>query len=138
MMIGHHDRRARSRPWATGPAVSALIVVCGFVACGKKGPPLPPLVRVPGPPADFTAERRGARAPSKRSDPRRPTGNPRENNQPAATRAPQPLGAPPRTGPSAVYVAVGINPKGRRGPLTRRVPIPLVPPPQPPGAPQVR
>jgi hypothetical protein len=39
--------------------------------------------------------------------------------------------------PSAVYVAVGINPKGRRGPLTRRVSIPLVPPPQPPAAPQV-
>ena len=41
-------------------AVSALIVVaCVMAACGKKGPPLPPLVRVPSPPDDFTAERRG-------------------------------------------------------------------------------
>ena len=28
-------------------------------ACGKKGSPLPPLVHVPAPPPDFTAERRG-------------------------------------------------------------------------------
>src|SRR5262249_45013292 len=28
-------------------------------ACGKKGPPLPPIVRLPVPPADFAAERRG-------------------------------------------------------------------------------
>ncbi len=28
-------------------------------ACGKKGPPLPPLVRLPEPPGGFTAERRG-------------------------------------------------------------------------------
>lgn len=29
------------------------------MACGKKGPPLPPLIRIPAPPADFTAVRRG-------------------------------------------------------------------------------
>ena len=29
------------------------------IACGKKGPPLPPLVRLPAPPANITAERRG-------------------------------------------------------------------------------
>ena len=28
------------------------------VACGKKGPPLPPLVKLPVAPADFTAARR--------------------------------------------------------------------------------
>jgi hypothetical protein len=27
--------------------------------CGKKGPPLPPLVKIPTPPAEFSAERRG-------------------------------------------------------------------------------
>ena len=34
-------------------ALSACFVVAG-AACGKKGPPLPPLVKVPAPPADFT------------------------------------------------------------------------------------
>jgi hypothetical protein len=38
----------------------ALVVALAAVACGKKGPPLPPLVRLPSAPADFAAERRGA------------------------------------------------------------------------------
>jgi predicted small lipoprotein YifL len=37
-------------------AVFAFLVV---TACGKKGPPLPPLVRLPAAPADVVAERRG-------------------------------------------------------------------------------
>jgi hypothetical protein len=37
-------------------AISAFLFVTG---CGKKGPPLPPLVRLPQPPADLVAERRG-------------------------------------------------------------------------------
>jgi hypothetical protein len=37
-----------------------ILVVCSLVSCGKKGPPLAPLVRIPAPPADFTAERRGS------------------------------------------------------------------------------
>ena len=37
--------------WSAGPLVSA---------CGRKGPPLPPLVRLPAAPADITADRRGA------------------------------------------------------------------------------
>jgi hypothetical protein len=36
--------------------VVALIIMA---ACGKKGPPLPPLVKLPSAPAEFTAERRG-------------------------------------------------------------------------------
>jgi len=32
--------------------------ICAL-GCGKKGPPLPPLVKLPTPPANFTAERRG-------------------------------------------------------------------------------
>jgi predicted small lipoprotein YifL len=36
-----------------------LIVVILCTACGKKGPPLPPLVKVPVAPVDFTAERHG-------------------------------------------------------------------------------
>ncbi len=39
---------------------TAIVFVCSFVACGRKGPPLPPLVRVPAAPADFSVERRGA------------------------------------------------------------------------------
>src|SRR5436190_15524493 len=40
-------------------AVSAVVVASVlFVACGKKGPPLPPLVKVPVAPADFIAARR--------------------------------------------------------------------------------
>jgi len=37
-------------------AIFALIVV--MTACGKKGPPLPPLLKVPVAPADLTAQRR--------------------------------------------------------------------------------
>jgi hypothetical protein len=37
----------------------ALVVALAAVACGKKGPPLPPLVRLPSAPADFAAELRG-------------------------------------------------------------------------------
>ena len=44
-------------------AISALIVVIAIalatVACGKKGPPLPPLIRLPAPP-DVQANRRGS------------------------------------------------------------------------------
>ena len=36
-----------------------LLVVVATVACGKKGPPLPPLVLVPVPPPELTAVRRG-------------------------------------------------------------------------------
>ena len=38
--------------------IVALVLVT--TACGKKGPPLPPLVKIPSAPADFLAERRGA------------------------------------------------------------------------------
>ena len=38
---------------------AALAVAIAAVACGKKGPPLPPLVRLPSAPADFAAELRG-------------------------------------------------------------------------------
>jgi hypothetical protein len=35
------------------------MVLLACTACGRKGPPLPPLVRIPAAPADITAERRG-------------------------------------------------------------------------------
>ena len=40
--------------------LAGVVLVCGAVACGKKGPPLPPLVRLPAAPAEVTAERRGS------------------------------------------------------------------------------
>ncbi len=39
----------------------AVFLVILFAACGRKGPPLPPLVRTPSPPAELVAERRGNR-----------------------------------------------------------------------------
>jgi hypothetical protein len=42
------------------PLSAVLLAAMAAVACGKKGPPLPPLVRMPSPPADFAAELRGA------------------------------------------------------------------------------
>ena len=42
--------------------IIALVLSCASAAgCGKKGPPLPPLVTLPAPPRDFTALRRGGR-----------------------------------------------------------------------------
>ena len=38
----------------------SLLVVLGVAACGKKGPPLPPLVRLPTPPGEFSVQRRGS------------------------------------------------------------------------------
>ncbi|HEX7582418.1 MAG TPA: hypothetical protein VF321_04965, partial [Gaiellaceae bacterium] len=36
-----------------------VLIVLAMTACGKKGPPLPPLVRLPQPPSELTATRRG-------------------------------------------------------------------------------
>jgi predicted small lipoprotein YifL len=40
-------------------AIFAISAVFSFVGCGKKGPPLPPLVKLPVAPADLAATRRG-------------------------------------------------------------------------------
>jgi hypothetical protein len=42
-------------------ALLLVLVVVPFIACGVKGPPQPPLVRVPVAPRDLTAQRRGDR-----------------------------------------------------------------------------
>lgn len=49
------------RPSLPGRPILLLLVVCAgaFAACGKKGPPLPPLARVPAPPANPQAVRVG-------------------------------------------------------------------------------
>jgi predicted small lipoprotein YifL len=49
------------KPSSRGPGVLFLLIVCVslLAACGKKGPPLPPLSRVPSPPASPQAARFG-------------------------------------------------------------------------------
>jgi len=197
--------------------------MCAFAAvtvtCGKKGPPLPPLVKVPAPPADFTAVRRGGdvalqfTVPAANSDGTRPanvervdvyafTGpssisddqvlkhgtrvgsvpvkaprdpdvtvdpdQPDEETEPlegdgldqgalarlhesltpaaeeptevdrkkktAAAPAAAPLLGAPSTPPLRTYVAVGIARHGRRGPMSKRIGVPLVAPPLAPSA----
>jgi hypothetical protein len=170
----------------------ALLVCAGLLAgCGKKGPPLPPLILLPAAPGDFTVVRRGPSVDLTFSVPGANT----DGSTPAdldridiyASTAPEPVGAddvvrsgtpigtlrvnpppdpdapppernaPPRIGldqratatftetlpadvdPSAyrAYVAVGVNTRGRRGALSPRLAVPLVPPPPPPSAPRV-
>jgi hypothetical protein len=225
--VGRTIRRRR-KPDAAH--VTILILATAItIACGKKGPPLPPLVRVPTAPADFAAERRGGAVevrfvvpgtntdgtrpaniqrvdvfrltgPSTATDaqllklgtrvaslpvksPRNPDvtteadepaeeadlkeegldqgattqfedeldstafkpidpskgeGKSRSERQIAAdSGASAPLVGPPPTVVSAVYVAVGVNNRGRRGPLSRRATVPLVPSPMPPSSPQI-
>jgi len=40
-------------------ALVCLLAAVGAASCGKSGPPLPPLVRLPSPPAEFSAVRHG-------------------------------------------------------------------------------
>ena len=41
--------------------IAVLLLTATAVSCGKSGPPLPPLVRVPVAPTNLTADRRGDR-----------------------------------------------------------------------------
>jgi hypothetical protein len=204
----------------------AIVAAAQLSACGKAGPPLPPLVRLPAAPANVVAERRGASVdihldvPSANTDGTRPanvervdvygltgpasvtddqilklgvkigsvnvkaprdpnatvepdepasdaeppvgsgldqgaTATLKEELTPAAMRpvdlsraAPRssshtdnatarPLAGPPPAVSSRVYASVGISTRGRRGPFSRRVAIPLVPAPQPSPPPDV-
>ena len=62
-MIGRRTtqnaQKSQRRLFSAYSAGSALIVVILCVGCGKKGPPLAPLIRLPAPPPDLTAARRG-------------------------------------------------------------------------------
>jgi hypothetical protein len=197
------------------------VIVC--TACGKKGPPLAPLVKLPVAPADLVAARRGDivgvsfTVPSTNTDGTRPANVahaevyaitapatvppisdasllklgtrigtvevkaprdpnhtadeddpsdevdapegpgldqgavarfkepltrdvlapvtvPPDKNAPAAAapRTDPPLLGPPPAGPMRTYVAFGTSTRGRKGPLSKRVTVPLVPPPLPP------
>jgi hypothetical protein len=201
-----------------------IVLTCFAAACGRKGPPLPPLVRLPSPPTDFTASRQGDdvtlkfTVPAANTDNSRPANiarvdvfamtaagaiaeadvvqrgtkvgtvavkSPRDaeatidaddsDELPADVEPPEGPGLdqgttatlderltaaarratlPPSRGPrfggasaaiegpllgplpavAAVrtYVGVGVTPKGKRGPLSRKATVPLVPPPAPP------
>jgi len=195
----------------------AAVFAAASIACGKKGPPLPPLVKLPAAPADFTAVRRGSdvdvqfTVPAANTDGTRPanvervdvyafTGaaplsddqivklatrvgsvavkaprdpdltadvdEPEEEteapegsglDQGATARVDEALNAaalaplelprrgkkPPEEGDRALlgppptplirhYVAVGFGVRGKRGPLSKRVGVPLIEPPAPP------
>jgi len=207
-------------------AVFAAVAFFVAIGCGKSGPPLPPLVKLPVAPANFVAERRGETVdvhftvPTANTDGTRPanvervdvyaiTGPgtitdeqilkqgakvgsiavkaPRDPDQAAepddpdavveppegagldqgavghvaeqltrealvpydpekdarrksstnGDERPQPLLGPATTVPSRTYVGVGISTRGRKGPFSTRVSVPLVPPPPAPGKPTV-
>ncbi len=169
----------------------ALAAVLATAACGKKGPPLPPLVLLPAAPGELAAVRRGDRvdltfrvpdANTDRSTPadlarvdiyawtvpapvnaddivRRGTriGSVAVNPPPDPDEPPPETPAPRGNGidqravatfaealPSAadesayrVYVAVGVNLRGRRGALSPRIAVPLVPAPPAPAEPRI-
>jgi predicted small lipoprotein YifL len=213
-------------------AVSALLALTATLACGKKGPPLPPLLKVPVAPPDLVASRRGDivdlqfTVPSTNTDGTRPANverleiyamttasaatpvtltdaqivkygtridevdvkAPRDPNltadpddpaeeveppegdgldQGAVARveealgddalelmklprdplAPKPKdggGAPPgpllgpaSEPPSRSYAVVGVSTRGKRGPVSKRVAVPLAAPPAAPAAPKI-
>jgi hypothetical protein len=174
-------------------ALACVLLAIATCACGKKGPPLPPLVRLPVAPGDFTAARHGATAqvrlvvPGTNTDGSKPADlvhvdvyalssadsvtdeevirrgrrigmleikaplNPDEDPD-----APRPenekekgfldQGAPAQVTESIpdadgegirYYVGVGINKRGRRGPVSRRSAVPLGPAPEALSAPQI-
>jgi hypothetical protein len=220
-----NSQKKSGRSCSAGSALSVVIAIAALsVACGKSGPPLPPLVKLPTPPADLRAERRGASVDLEFTVPRANTDGSRPANlarvdvyaiTTAATltedgivkhgvrvgsvgvKAPrdpdrtvsgdesdaevdQPEGtglnqgafahvtealeakalavvnppsddkrknrragdSGPLVGPaggplSRSYVAVGITTRGRKGPVSKRVGVPLVPAPPAPAAPAI-
>ena len=211
--------------------LAALAVSAIVASCGKKGPPLPPLVKLPVAPADLTAERRGDvveihfTVPATNTDNTRPANieraevyaitapplpppltltddqivkygtkvasidvkAPRNPNltadaddpadevdapegggldQGAPARAEEDLddgalravdlpasdGAPKHAAPTAegpllgpfgdpplrTYTAVAISTRGKRGPMSKRIGVPLAPPPPAPQAPSIK
>jgi predicted small lipoprotein YifL len=207
-------------------AIFAISAVFSVVSCGKKGPPLAPLVKLPIAPADLAAARRGNTVdlsftvPAVNTDGTRPANMasaevyaitapavppvsdanllkfgtkvatltvkaPKDPNltadaddpadevdppegpgldqgavarvkepltrgvltpvvvprdktalaappAPADTRTDGPLLGPPAAVPVRTYAAFGTSTRGRKGPLSKRVMVPLVPPPAPP------
>ncbi len=200
----------------------ACLVACSSVGCGKKGPPLPPLLKIPVAPGDFTVERRGRdvkiqltipstntdgskpanverveiyrftgpgdasddqllrfgtrvatvpvkapRNPDMTTEPDEPEEEPdlkdegldqgsvaqledelgptafqpvelqREKRSSGISFVTGPLIGPIGSVQSTIYAAVGFNTRGRKGPLSKRVAVPLVSPPQMPSPPTI-
>lgn len=174
-----------------------LLLIAAAVACGKKGPPLPPLVRIPTPPGAFKVQRQGANvviqlavpgdntdgskpaditrvdvyaltsdAPvnpdeiyrrgtrvgrvlvNPPPDPDTPDGEPPKPSGPlppggidqgATARLAEEFKADENGDPTDVryYVAVGFNKRGRHGPYSPPVSVPVSDAPEPPGKPEV-
>jgi len=194
---------------------AALAACVAAAACGKKGPPLPPLVKIPVAPTDLAASRRGSAVdlavtvPASNTDGTRPANishveiyaltapvstsdtvvlkdgarvatapvkSPRDPNDtvdvddpttdleplegtgldqgatahlrevltaadtkpraaprpatPNVRAAAGPLVGPPLTPSVRLYLALGVNQKGKRGPVSKRVNVPLIDPPE--------
>jgi predicted small lipoprotein YifL len=180
-----------------GSRFLGLLLMLGVTACGKKGPPLPPLIRVPTPPGNFTVQRRGSEVaiefvvPQGNTDGSTPGDisrvevfaltsappvsadqilrqgtrvgrvlvNPPPDpdapeGQPAKPSGPLPPGGVDQAAvahleeafttdgnadPTDVrtYVAIGFNKRGRPGRYSTLVAIPIIPPPEAPGKPDV-
>jgi hypothetical protein len=180
-----------------GSRVLGLLLIVCVSACGKKGPPLPPLIRIPTPPGAFTVVRQGstieiqfgvpggntdgskpadlsrvevyaltAPAPvnpdqifrrgtpvghvlvNPPPDPDTPDGEPPKFstplppggiNQGATARFSESFKPDESADPSdfRFYVAVGFNKRGRHGPYSVPVAVPVGPPPDAPGKPEV-
>jgi predicted small lipoprotein YifL len=206
-------------------ALAAVFIASLAAGCGKKGPPLPPLVRLPVAPADVVADRRGdtvdlaLTVPAANTDGTRPANisrvevyaltapvtisdtvvlkdgvrvasvqvkTPKDPNDvadvddpasdveapqgpgvdqgstaklhetltaqsktpyhapPAAAAKkatsetrPGPLVGPPLTAPTRLYLALAFNQRGHRGPVAKRVSVPLIDPPARAAAPKV-
>jgi predicted small lipoprotein YifL len=205
--------------------VSALVVIVLSTGCGRKGPPLPPLLHLPAPPADVAATRRGDQVVIQLTVPNTNTDNTRPANvaqvdvygittsgevsdeqlvkrgtkvgqvavkaprDPNDTAEPDEIDADveppvgngldqgarasvdeqlsaaalipvdaaaadkrrpkvdshaegPLLGPATrvltrTYAGVGVNARGKRGPVSRRVNVPLVAAPDPPSVPKI-
>ena len=96
-------------PRSPALACSAVLALLFVVSCGKKGPPLPPLLKVPVAPPDLTASRRGDvvdlqfTVPSTNTDGSRPANVDRVEVY-AVTTAP---GAPPAALTDAQFARYG-------------------------------
>ena len=180
-----------------GSRLICLVLILSVAACGKKGPPLPPLIRIPIPPASFAVVRQGSTVaiqvsvPGSNTDGSSPADiarvdvyaltaptlvspdeiyrkgtqvarvlvNPPPDPDTPDGQPPKPSGPLPPGGinqgatahlsesfkpdesadPSDVrqYVAVGVNKRGRHGPYSVPVAIPISSPPDAPGKPDV-
>jgi len=125
---------------AASRVVLALLISVAAAACGKKGPPLPPLRPVPTAIPDLAAELDGGRVtltftiPSTNTDGTTPPVIERVEIYALTGPAPMPPPATPRGGPPAATPPA--TPPGVTPPVTTTPPPPVTPPPAKPATPQ--